>query len=93
MDNISVYYTHTFYMYKVSQYAPHEPKRACERRGSLAILCSPSCPPMDQAICEGGEAGHVPSLSPSAASERKRRPKSSLILLAAAAAEPRGSPR
>ena len=32
---------------------------------------------MDQAICEGGEAGPVPSLAPSAASERKRRPKSS----------------
>ena len=48
---------------KVSRYAPHGPKSVRERRGSLGLLCSPSCSPIDQAVCGGGEAAPAPSLS------------------------------
>ena len=44
-----------------------------KRRGDLTLLCSPSCPPINQAVCRDGEAAPVPSLSFSAASEAERR--------------------
>ena len=43
--------------------APHGPKGVRERRGSLALLCSPSCPLINQAVCGDGEAAPAPSLS------------------------------
>ena len=35
---------------KVGRDAPHRRKRVREIRGSLGLLCSPSCPPIDQAV-------------------------------------------
>ena len=48
---------------KVSRCAPHGPKGVRERRGSLALLCSPRYPPIDQAACGDEEATPAPSLS------------------------------
>ena len=52
---------------KVGSDAPQRRKRVREHRGSLGLLCSPSCPPINWAVYWGGEAGPGPSLALSAA--------------------------
>ena len=66
---------------KVGRCAPHGPKGVREHRGSLALLCSPSCLPIDQVVRAGDEAAHAPSLSVWAASEAERRSRSARRLL------------
>ena len=76
MDNISVYYTHTSACTKVGSDAHQAHKEVRERRGFLGLLCSPSCPPIDQIVRADDEAGPEPSLSFRAASEAERRSRS-----------------
>ena len=66
---------------KVGRCAPHGPKGVREHRGSLALLCSPSCLPIDQVVRAGDEAAPAPSLSVWAASEAERRSRSARRLL------------
>ena len=64
----SVYTTHIHSTCtKVGSDAPQRRKRVREHRGSLGLLCSPSCPLIDWAVYGSGEAGPGPSLALSAA--------------------------
>ena len=76
MDNISVYYTHTSACTKVGPDAHQAHKEVRERRAFLGLLCSLSCPPIDQVVRADGEAGPEPSLNFRAASEAERRSRS-----------------
>ena len=71
MDNISVTLVYTTHIQstctKVGRHAPYRPKRVRKRRGSLGLLCPASHHPIDHAVCGGGDAGPVPSLTLSAA--------------------------
>jgi hypothetical protein len=62
-NNISVLYTHTFYMYKVASDAPHGRNRARDRRGCMYFCASDSRHPIDQLTSGIGEVATAPPQS------------------------------